>query len=64
MQPNIIKNALAFLERTQLTGKEVPAFAEVVFALNTELQAATTPAPSDPSSPLSTSNVPKHASEV
>lgn len=34
MTPQIAKNILLFLERVQLTGKEVPAWIEAVNALN------------------------------
>ena len=33
MSPEIISDALAFLERVQLVGKEVPAFNRVIGAL-------------------------------
>lgn len=33
MTPEIISDTLAFLERVQLVGKEVPAFNRVVWAL-------------------------------
>lgn len=34
MTPQIAKNILLFLERVQLTGKEVPAWCEAVAAIN------------------------------
>lgn len=37
MDPRIITNALAFLERVQLTGGETPAFIEVINTLRAEL---------------------------
>lgn len=41
MIPEIIEHTLAFLERVQLTGKEVPAFNRVVSALLIEREALT-----------------------
>lgn len=34
MNPQVIKNAIAFLERVPINGKEAPAWCEVVSALN------------------------------
>lgn len=36
LNPMVINNLRAFLERTQLTGKEVPAFNQVMMALAVE----------------------------
>lgn len=58
LNPAIIGNIRSFLERVQLTGKEVPAFNQVLMALAVEENAGRQPAPvkdvpaSEPASPL------------
>ncbi len=63
MDTRIVQNIQTFLERVQLTGKEVPAFTEILIALNAELQPQPPPAV-NPAIPASESNVPKHPAEL
>lgn len=48
MNEKITRNILSFLERTTLTGKEAPAWCEAYAALQTSLEPAIAPPPSEP----------------
>jgi hypothetical protein len=48
MQPQIIQNIMAFMERVNLTGKEVPAFNECMAALQQAFLAEHTKPPQQP----------------
>jgi hypothetical protein len=65
MKASTIQNAMAFLERVQLTGKEVPAFGEVMVALSQEYQRLTAaPAPQAPPAADTAGIPPKHPAEL
>lgn len=62
MKASIIQNIVGFLERVQLTGKEVPAYNETMQALGQEYQLATAPPPAIPAAPEGIA--PKHPAEL
>jgi hypothetical protein len=64
MKASTIQNAMAFLERVQLSGKEVPAFGEVMVMLGQEYQRLTAPAQQSAPAIDTTGVPPKHPAEL